>query len=218
MRPLAVLPLLLAAPLLAQEAPPRFMYIYRDSLKRGVDSTYRAIEDDGAQICVDLTCPNPYVALESLSGRHEAWWLNAFASEADTVRVVDAYAANRPLAEALRAVAQRKASLIGTPISGFGVYRPDLSRGPAWSVARARYVLVTVTEDHRPARGSVWEMADSTVYILRTARTRKQAEALAREVGARIFAVRPTWSMPAPEWVAADPGFWRLAPAPRPRR
>ncbi|HYL55646.1 MAG TPA: hypothetical protein VEU73_08740 [Gemmatimonadales bacterium] len=37
----------------------------------------------------------------------------------------------------------------------------------------------------------------------------------AREQGARIFAVRPNWSMPAPEWVAADPDFWRVAPAPR---
>jgi enterochelin esterase-like enzyme len=40
---------------------------------------------------------------------------------------------------------------------------------------------------------------------------------LAAEQGARIFAVRPNWSMPAPEWVAADPDFWRLAPVPRPR-
>ncbi len=40
----------------------------------------------------------------------------------------------------------------------------------------------------------------------------------AHKQGARIFAVRPNWSMPAPEWVAADPDFWRLAPAPRPKR
>ena len=38
----------------------------------------RIIENDGAQICADLRCPNPYLALESLSGPHEAWWLNVF--------------------------------------------------------------------------------------------------------------------------------------------
>jgi hypothetical protein len=218
MRATVALLLLLPPPLLAQQAPPRIMYIYRDSLERGVDSTYRAIADEGAQICADLKCPNPYLALESLSEPHEAWWLNAFASEADTTRVVNAYAANRPLMEALGAVTKRNDTLIGTPISAFGVHRPDLSRGPAWSVAGARFMLVTVTRSRRLAGGSVWEVADSTLYILRPVRTRQQAEALAGEQGARIFAVRPNWSMPAPEWVAADPDFWRLAPAPRPRR
>ncbi len=218
MRATVALLLLLPRPLLAQQAPPRLMYIYRDSLKRGVDSAYRAIEDEGAQICADLKCPNPYLALESLSGPHEAWWLNAFASEADTTRVVNAYAANRPLTEALGAVVKRKNTLIGTPIEGFGVYRPDLSWGPAWSVAGARFMLVTVMRSRRPAEGSVWEVADSTLYNFRPVRTLQQAEALAAEQGARLFAVRPNWSMPAPEWVAADPDFWRLAPVPRPRR
>jgi hypothetical protein len=218
MRATIALLLLLPPPLLGQQASPRIMYIYRDSLKGGVDSTYRAIEDDGAQICADLKCPNPYLALESLSGPHEAWWLNAFASEADTTRVVNAYAANSPLMEALGAVAKRKDALIGTPIKGFAVYRLDLSRSPAWSVAGARFMLVTVTRRSRPAEGSVWEMADSTLYVFRPVRTRQQAEALAGEQGTRIFAVRPNWSMPAPEWVAADPDFWRLAPAPGPRR
>lgn len=208
--------LLLPSPLLGQQAPPRFMYIYRDSLRQGVDSTYRAIEDEAAQICADLKCPNPYLALESLSEPHEAWWLNAFANEADTTRVANAYATNRRLSDALGAVARRKDTLIGSPIQGFAVYRPDLSRGPAWSVAGARFMVVTVTRSRRPAEGSVWEAADSTLYVLRPARTRQEAEALAGAQRARIFAVRPNWSMPAPEWVRADPEFWRLAPAPRP--
>ncbi len=210
--------LLVATPPPAQQAPPRFLYIYRDSLKHGVDSTFCAIEDDAARICADLQCPNPYLGLESLSAPHEAWWINAFDTEADTTRVVRAYARNRPLMDALRAVAERKAGLVGRPIEGYAVHRPDLSRGPPWSVAGARFVVVTVTRNRRPSEGSVWEMADSTVYVLRAVRTRQQADALAREQGARIFAVRPNWSMPAPEWVAADRVFWRLALAPRSHR
>ncbi len=201
----------LALPLLGQQAAPRFMYIYRDSLKAGVDSAYRVIEDDGAQICADFHCPNPYLALESLSGPHEAWWVNAFASDADTARVAQAYATNRPLAEALGAIAKRKKTLIGTPIQGFAVLRPHLSRGAAWSVAGARFMVVSITRSRRPAEGWVWEMADSTLYIFRPVKTRQQAEA-------RIFAVRPNWSMPAPDWVAADRDFWRLAPVPKPTR
>ena len=218
MRAMIVLLALLPPPLLPQQAAPRFLYIYRDSLKRGVDSAYRAIENDAARICADLRCPNPYLALETVSGPHEAWWLNAFASEADTARVANAYATNRALSDALGAIARRKAPLIGTPVQGFAVYRHELSRGAPWSVVGARFMVVTITRDHPPTDGSAWAMADSNLYVLRPARTRREAEALARHGDARIFAVRPSWSMPAPEWVVADPDFWRTAPAPRARR
>jgi hypothetical protein len=207
--------LLLTTALSAQEAPPRFLYIYRDSVKSGVDSLYRAIENDAAQICADFKCPNPYVALESLTGPHEIFWLNAFASAADTTRVVKAYAGNRPLAEALGLVAKRKETLIGKPVEGMAVYRPDLSRGPAWSVAGARYMLVYTTRSRQPVDASVWELPDSTLYVFRPLKTAQQPSALAAERNARIFAVRPNWSMPASEWVAADPEFWRLAPMPK---
>jgi hypothetical protein len=207
-----------APPLLAQGPAPRFMYIYRDSLKRGVDSAYRVIEDEAAQICADLRCPNPYIAIESVRAPHEAWWLNAFATESDTARVAKIYATNRALATALDEVARRKAALIGKPVQGFAVYRPDLSRGPAWSVTGAHFIVVTVTRDWRPVEGSAWAMGDSTIYVLRPVRRRREADALAFQPNARIFAVRPTWSMPAPEWVAADPDFWRSAPAPKARR
>jgi hypothetical protein len=183
-----------------------------------VDSAYRAIEDDAARICAELECPNPYLALESLSGRHEAWWLNAFASGTDTTRVVNGYAANRRLTEALGAIAKRKEPLIGKPISGYAVYRADLSRGPPWSILGARFMVVIVTRHLAPADESVWQMADSTYYLFRPSKTREEAEGLARKLGGRVFAVRPNWSMPAAEWIAADPDFWREAPKPNPRR
>ena len=218
MRAIILLLALLSPPLRAQGPAPRFMYIYRDSLRRGVDSAYRVIEEDGAQICADLRCPNPYIAIESLSGPHEAWWLNVFATEADTARVANAYATNRALSTALNVVAQRKAGLIGTPVQGFAVYRRDLSSSPAWSVAGARFIVVTVTRDRRPVNGTAWVMADSTLYGLRPVPNRRDADSLARQANGRVFAVRPNWSMPAPEWVAADRDFWRSAPVRRTRR
>ena len=186
----------------SQVSAPRFLYIYRDSLKRGIDSTYRVIENDGAQLCADLGCPNPYLGMESLNGPHEAWWLNTFATAADTARVSKIYATDGALSAALAAVAQRKAALIGTPVQAFAVYRPDLSRVPGWSAAGARFIVVTVRRDHRSAEGSAWMTADSMVYILRPARSYREAKLLRRGNSARIFAIRPSWSMPAPAWVA----------------
>ena len=206
------------APILpGQNADPRFLYVYRDSLRSGVDSAYRVIENDGAQICADLRCPNPYIALESLSGIHEAWWINMFVSEADTARVAKVYATDTVLSRALGDVAQRKAALIGSPVQGFAVYQRDLSRGPAWSIAGARFIVANVTRTRRPTTGSVWVTPDSTRYILRAFRTRREAEAAARTDGGRVFAVRPNWSMPASGWVQADREFWQTAPVRRPR-
>jgi hypothetical protein len=108
--------------------------------------------------------------------------------------------------------------LIGKPIEGFAVYRRDLSRDSAWSLAGARYMLVYTTRSRKPADGSVWEMRDSTLYVLRPLKTALQTDALAVESNARAFAVRPNWSMPAPEWIAADPDFWKRAPVPKSAR
>lgn len=208
--------LVLLLPVVSAQAPaPHFLYVYRDSLKAGVDSAYGAIENDGAQVCADRKCPNPYFALESVSGPHEAWWINAFATEADTARVAHAYASNHELAGALAGIAGRKEALIGRPIQGFAVYRAELSRGPVWSVVGARFIVVAVTRTRRPVRASVWEMADSTLYILRTAKTLHEATAIAGELHGRIFAIRPQWSMPDRAWVSADSEFWRTAPVAR---
>jgi hypothetical protein len=162
-------------------------------------------------------CPNPYLALESLSGTHEAWWINAFVDAQDTARVVRAYASNRPLSEALAEISKRKEPLIGKAIQRFAVHRPELSRGPAWPVARARFMVVTITRSRAPAEGSVWQTPDSTLYIFLPAASREQADRLAKEHAGRVFAIRPNWSMPTPQWIAADPDFWRLAPSPKAR-
>lgn len=212
MRILILLIALLSSPVLGQVPAPRFMYVYRDSLKRGVDSAYRVIENDAAQICADLRCPNPYIGIESLNGTHEAWWVNTFATEADTARVAKIYASDRALSTALAAVARRKAALIGTPIQGFAMYRRDLSRGPSWSLAGARFIVINVTREHQAAEGAAWVMADSMLYVLRPVRTYREARVLVRRSKGRVFAVRPNWSMPAREWVSADPTFWRRAP------
>lgn len=214
MRPSVLVALLLPTALAAQGPLPRFLYIYRDSLKAGADSAYRAIENDGAQVCVDLQCPNPYFAIESVNGSHEVWWINAFDTEKDTTRVANAYAADHRLTEALAGIAARKQPLIGRPTQGFATYRGGMSASPRWTIVGARYVVIEVTRRHPSLRGSAWEMTDSTLYVFRAARTRPQAEALARGRQARVFTVRPNWSMPAPEWIRADPEFWRGAPSP----
>jgi hypothetical protein len=89
-----------------------------------------------------LKCPNPYLALESVAGPKEVWWLNAFTSEADRARVGRAYEQNVEVAAALRDVAQRKQGLVHDPENFFATYRRDLSVGCAWRIEGARFFVL----------------------------------------------------------------------------
>jgi hypothetical protein len=206
----------MTAPPPASESPPSILEIFRDRPTPGREGEFRAVEEDAARACVDLQCPHPHLALESLTGATEVWWLNAFASEDEKRRVVDAYAANAPLTAALAAISTRRKGLT-TWADGFASYRPDLSRGAGWQPAGARFAVVTETRGDVRGEGSVFEGDDGTRFVLRPARSRDEADALAAAAGGapetRVFAVRPYWGYPAAAWVAADPEFWAVNPA-----
>jgi len=211
--------LAVTVPVAAQETP--LLLVYRDFVTPGRESAYRALEEEAARHCADHGFTNPHVALESLSGPTEVWWLNAFASEAARARATEGYLAKPALVAALQGIGKRKAEqgLTGAPLEVLTTYRSDLSRGASWSPAGARFVVVTVTRKAPAAGGAVFEAPDGTLYVLTTARTQRQAEREAAAHGpeARVFAVRPYWGMAAPEWIAADPGFWEANPMARRR-
>jgi hypothetical protein len=93
-------------------------------------------------------------------------------------------------------------------------YRSDLSRSVPWRLAGVRFFVVTVTRRDRPPEGSVFEAPDGARFILRPVATRDEADLVAEVAGPETttFAVRPYWGMPATEWIAADPEFWKSNP------
>jgi hypothetical protein len=204
---------------MAQERPPTILQIYRDSLKPGREAAFKTVEEDAARICAELKFPHSHLAIESLSGPKEVWWLNAFESKDDKQRVADDYAKNPALKAALEGITRRKEGLTEAPVNVYATYRADLSRGAPWKVAGARFFVVSVTKGDPRAEGPVFEAPDGTRFCLRPVATRGQADVLAAAAGpdARIFAVRPYWGMPAREWIAADRAFWKANPMARVR-
>jgi hypothetical protein len=195
--------------------PPQILQVYRDFLKPGTEAPYREIEEDAARICARLNCPNPYLALESLTGPKEVWYLNGYPSTAVERAVADAYRNNVPLMTALESIPKRKAGLILTPVEVRAVYRADLTRDtPPWHVGEGRFLVITLTKGSPRPSGTVFEAKDGTQFIISSARSRQEADAKATHAGSgsRVFAVRPSMSMPAPEWIGADPTFWQLSP------
>jgi len=200
--------------LAAQNRPSRNLLIHRDVLKPGIEATYKGIEEDAARFCAELKCPNVHMALESVTVPTEVLWLTAFDSEAEKQKIIDDYAANRPLTAALAVISKRREGLLTTDVDVFTVYRADLSRGDQWKPAGARFAVVTMTKRGDRLEGSIFEAPDGTRFALRAFRTHEAADAVATGIGpeARVFAVRPYWGLPAREWIDADPEFWKANP------
>jgi hypothetical protein len=206
--------LVMAVTLAVEARSEMILQIYREPLKPGREEAYRAIEEDTARACATLACPHPHLAMESLTGPKEVWWLNTFESEAQRQQVTDDYKANRPLMAALERNGNRKASVTRTGENIFARYRSELSLGVRWNPSGARFLVVTMTRSDRLPDGPVFEAPDGTRFVLRAVATCDEATGMAQATGpdTTVFAVRPYWGMPAREWIAADPEFWKASP------
>jgi hypothetical protein len=197
----------------AQEQPRQILQIYRDFLKPGSEDAYSKIEQDAARICAEMKCPHPYLAIESLTGPKEVWFLNGYVSIEEQKQVVEAYGKNPQLLQELAKITERKKDLISDPIEAFAHYLPSsIHLAPAWTLGRGRFLVVTVTTNSEVhVEGSVFGTEDRARFIIRAAQTRGEALAWAAVPGieARAFAVRPDWSLPAQDWIASDPHFWQ---------
>jgi hypothetical protein len=211
-----MLPLLAASylalatmPVAAPAEPPAVLQVYRESLKAGVRAEYDRIESDTARQCAQLRCPHAYLGLESLTGPKEVWWFNGYDSDADRKRVADAWAASTEVLALLGRNAKKKTALVGKAVESLARYQPDLSEGEPWRLGRGRFLVIWSGTGTPALAGTVYETDDHTRFVLVSARSRKEAEALATASQARVFEVRPSWSHADETWIAADPELWR---------
>jgi hypothetical protein len=194
--------------------PPQILQIYREPLQPASERAYDAIEVETARVAAQLGCPNPYLGAASVSEPKEVWWFNGYESTDKQQEVFDAYAKNTRLMAALQDLSARKKALTFASIEAFANYRPELSAAPVWTLGEGRFLIVTMTPHEPHVPGTVFQAPDGIRYIVRSAQTCEQAQALSDAApDTRVLAVRPSWSFPAQDWVTADPDFWSSQPA-----
>lgn len=196
---------------MAQADPPQLLQVVREPINAGDESAYEEIENETAAACVALKCPHPHLALETLSEQKEVWWFNFFESEEQRLQVTRDYASNRPLMEVLIRNSDRKSRYTGQITDKISRYRPDLGREADWDLLGARYVVVIFGNAAIDAGGPVFEEPDGTYFALRFFRTQEDASRLANN-DATMLGFRPSWGLPAQEWIDADPNFWSVNP------
>jgi hypothetical protein len=181
--------------------PPHLLHVYRDFPKPQSFSEYAKIEEESARICAEFHCPHPYLAIESLTGPREIWFLNGYKSHPEREKIALDYANNQPLTAALRQIAARKSALTSDPIELFANFRPGMSRGILWTLGQAPFVVVTLTLLSLKIEGTVYETEDGKRLIMKSAQSRGEAQKqAAASPDTQIFAARPQWSMPAKHW------------------
>lgn len=169
------------------------------------------MEGEAARVCIGLGVPHPFLSVESLTGPKEVWYINGFESSEEVAQVKEAYSNNPVLLSAMERFAAQRAAFASQPSrEGLATYRSDLSRGSEWALGHGRFLVVTVTKGDPHGDGAVFETDDGVRIVITAAQTRSDAEAKLVSAGeeAKIFAVRPEFSMPAAEWIARDPAFW----------
>ena len=142
-----------------QEEAPQVLVPVRERLRPGSAAAYGKNELKIAAVCARLRCPHPYLALVSVDGPDEVWWLNAFTSREEKDQREAAYARNQRLMAQLRPLARRKEALRQSLTTMLAKYRADGAKAPA-GVERARFSSSTSPTAAGAAEASVLKSSD----------------------------------------------------------
>ena len=105
---------------------------------------------------------------------------------------------------------EREAFELQPARQGAAVYRADLSLGVDWEMGMDQFLVILVAKNTERSKGAVFVNEDGEQFVVASAKTLAAAKAKQSAAGpdAKIFIVRPEFSMPAAEWVANDPHYW----------
>jgi hypothetical protein len=151
-----------------QPGPPKVLRIYREDIKEGKGSAHEKVEARWAQTMARLKYPANSLALTSMSGTNQAWFLeghDSFASIGDAEAFF-----NKPAYRAeIDALDAQDAELRASSRQWIAVFRNDLSYriGPMLeSIPKARYVNVLIFRVHQSRDQEFADLAKTAIAAL----------------------------------------------------
>lgn len=123
--------------------PPAVLQIGREFMKPGRAQVVVQIERDGVAEAARLNNPHPWLALASVSGRDDHWFLSGYDSYAAVDQEYAKIGALPEVAKLFAAMPARKAELLIDPRIVFARYREDLSYSRGLSAEQTRFFLIT---------------------------------------------------------------------------
>jgi hypothetical protein len=159
--PLVFPALLCAGVAAAQGLPttqPTQLMIIREQVKLGRQAEHARIEAGWPAAFAKAKSPVHYLAMTTLTGANEAWFLVPYASNAAIGEDMRAQEADTVLAAELQRLSRADAEVLTGARTIMTVARPDLSHGPFPDLNRQRFWEITVFRV-RPGHGDAFEAA-----------------------------------------------------------
>ncbi len=147
---LLTLPALLfagAGTALAQGLPtsqPALIQIFREQVKLGRSADHARIEAGWPAAFAKAKSPNYYLAMTSLTGASEAWFVVPYASNAVAAAEIKLEESDSTLAAELQRLSRADAEVLNDARSIQAVARTDLSHGTFPNLAKQRYWEITI--------------------------------------------------------------------------
>ena len=127
----------------APSAPPPVLQIFREEVKPGKTATHAKVEAGWPRAFANAKSTTHYLAMTSVTGPNEAWFLSGFPSLAAWEQDQKNNDGNAALSAELTRLSQQDGELLNSVRSIAAVYRSELSYRPGVSVGTMRYFLVT---------------------------------------------------------------------------
>ena len=128
----------------ARTGPPKVLRIFREEVKPGKGSAHEKVEAAWAQAFRKAKYPAHYLAVTSVSGPSEAWFLEGHDSLASAEQADQFVDKNAALKAEVDQISQQESGIIAGGRSIVAVYREDLSYRPTGvNLGQMRYFYVT---------------------------------------------------------------------------
>jgi hypothetical protein len=130
----------------AQEppGPPKVLQIFREEVKTGKEAAHRKVEADWPRALASAKSPTHYLAMVSITGPSEAWFLTGFDSLAAWEKDRQDTDKNAALTAQLDRLSEKDAEFLTGGRSIVAVYREGLSYRPnGINIGQMRYFYVT---------------------------------------------------------------------------
>lgn len=117
--------------------------IYRETIKPGKGDAHDALENAWAGAIAAAKTPTPMLAITSMTGPPENWYMTAYPTWADVEKADKASAANPTLTAINKKFTAQEAEFLSDGRGMLLTYREDLSYGGPADLAASRYFSVT---------------------------------------------------------------------------
>lgn len=122
--------------------PPKILQIFREEVKPGKGPAHEKFEAGWPAALAKADWPSHYLALTSMTGPTEAWFITGYESVAAWEKDINALESNKAVTANVDALSEKDSEFLSGASSLLLTLRPDLGNGPNVDISKMRYFRI----------------------------------------------------------------------------